>query len=1559
MSALELDKRKWQRASRVLHQSEIDDAYELISTLDYFGGKIANMGEPAKIFVDIEFVINEETFNVLGFLDTGNTFMNCIDFETCKKLGFSQVDLIPSHKKAVKQAGKGSTIEILGVLPYNNSDGFKFKNLDKIFPLQEIYVLKGLEQEFNISLKFMRKNDFDISLTQSSLIHKPKQHKWSYVPLVSSTDTNSIMCSTISPILPLKGVKLQPHETMIVKADKNFDNSLFAPRRVAFQKKDLTAFSSKSWQISSITIPDSKFPQYEIKNLATIPKIVYKNFNLGYICQIVKRKNHITTLSKEEQAFRIKTISSNVKIDPQFVDNYLQPIKDIIIDYSDVISWDGSPGQTTLGETNIHTGHAVPVFCPPRRMSPDVARIVKKQLDKWLEQKIIVRACNTGSRWNARLLIVPKRKIKGCEQEYRICCDLRHLNKLCIIDSAPFSPLSMQETFHMLGGAKVFSVLDLTQAFAAIPIRKDHQHKTAFIFQGQVFYYAKTCFGLASAPAALGKVLAKALANVPKSFCIWYMDDIVIFSKNPKDHLKHIIVVLKSILASGLRLRLDKCSFFQTCLQFLGHLITTEGYGIIKAYTSAILKWPMIKSKYDTQAFLGSSNYYAPFIKHYATMAKPLYAVLKKPGKDKEILKFEEEEAKLIWQAMTLLKKALTSTPILAFADFEPGASEFILDTDFSQLHYTIGAVLSQEQPPGSGKERVIAYAAKMLRPSQHSYSSYKGEMYAVIYFLEKFRYFLQLRHFCLRCDCESLKWLRSQHDHPTGMILKWIQILARNDFSVVHRPRKDHTNADSLSRCPTEEVVSESEDEGALAKIDTLTKAKPTIYNCPYCPEIATSMNYLDFHIANSHSFRKKLAYSDWKKLRNSQDISLQAAFSANPLVTEQSATPAMLKTPLTASANNDNSITYSNEQWAKFQRADPPLRLAMDVLSNKPISEPLGHSAQTFVADGEIDEFGVLRYIMFELGETQPRKLAVVPFILQIPVLMYFHQKFGCTNANETIRKAKEFVFFKGMHNVHQAMLQRCTPCQRKSKPPPVNKFQLISHKYVEPWFCVAIDHVGPFTPEINGCKYLLTLKDLFSGWIEIFPVESTKSSITIQKLATEIFARYGVPAIILADNHSSFISKEFNDFCDSLGIFLKHPTATNARANFVERIHSDLKKKVNSKLRLDEESQPHRFTCQLCNKPFPSKAKLSSHLNTHDLTTISEAINSPAPEILKQIKLELEDKRHTDWVAALPQVLWAMRIAVSNSRGASPFQIIFGKNPCTSLHLLYSTQINEAKFSKTPDYLMARSRRNEIAETFVKKHLKTHIIKNRKFYQEYVRTFEKNDLVYLFTPVQNKDLSEKLDTPWTGPWKVEKRLASTTYKVVAIPNRFTGYYKPMIIQVDRLKKFVEPEPAVTPPPGFRQVINWLETDPKVPQFRDPEPNFETIASKDPEIPQAETEPNLMSYPWQSTQEDTTTLYPPLPEGAEPTSIPFQNHPKPAKPRPKKKLAKTFSGIPSPRITRSKTKATATGESLKIGSIAEVNGVSNTKDDVGTYFIDDTTYDDSTHYDNFMYER
>ena len=125
------------------------------------------------------------------------------------------------------------------------------------------------------------------------------------------------------------------------------------------------------------------------------------------------------------------------------------------------------------------------------------------------------------------------------------------------------------------------------------------------------------------------------------------------------------------------------------------------------------------------------------------------------------------------------------------------------------------------------------------------------------------------------------------------------------------------------------------------------------------------------------------------------------------------------------------------------------------------------------------------------------------------------------------------------------------------------------------------------------------------------------------------------------------------------------------------------------------------------------------------------------------------------------------------------------------------------------------MARTRRNELAQVFAKENLRSNIERKRQFYVDIERTFQPGDLVSLFTPVYNPEASEKLDSFWTGPWKILSRIAPTTYTVENVVADQNKPQKTHIVQVDRLKKYFEEDQPVTPPLNF-----------------DPNPNKENFA-------------------------------------------------------------------------------------------------------------------------------
>ena len=156
-------------------------------------------------------------------------------------------------------------------------------------------------------------------------------------------------------------------------------------------------------------------------------------------------------------------------------------------------------------------------------------------------------------------------------------------------------------------------------------------------------------------------------------------------------------------------------------------------------------------------------------------------------------------------EAFRKLKRSLSQAPILAFPDF---TKTFVLDTDAS--NDGIGAVLSQED---NGRERVIAYASRVLSKAERRYCVTRRELLAVVKFLQHFRPYLLGRHFIVRTDHGSLTWLRN-FKNPENQLARWLEQLQEYDFDIVHRPGHKHGNADALSRVPCKQCGRESHAE-------------------------------------------------------------------------------------------------------------------------------------------------------------------------------------------------------------------------------------------------------------------------------------------------------------------------------------------------------------------------------------------------------------------------------------------------------------------------------------------------------------------------------------------------------------------------------------------------------------------------------------------------------------------------------------------------------------------------------------------------------------------------
>ena len=221
-------------------------------------------------------------------------------------------------------------------------------------------------------------------------------------------------------------------------------------------------------------------------------------------------------------------------------------------------------------------------------------------------------------------------------------------------------------------------------------------------------------FGLCNAPATFQRLMDCVLAGLPWSSCLVHIDDAIIIGRSFEEHLHHLQQVLDRLKSAGLKITPQKCHFLQHEVSFLGHIVSTRGVSPDPSKTSKIREWPTPTSVQEVQPFLGLANYYRPFTKDFATIAKPLHQTT-------------EQKKPFNWtseceQAFVKLKNFLTTAPILALPDWN---KPFIMDTDASETG--IGAVLCQCDSDGT--EHVIAYASRLLTKPERNYCVTRKEL--------------------------------------------------------------------------------------------------------------------------------------------------------------------------------------------------------------------------------------------------------------------------------------------------------------------------------------------------------------------------------------------------------------------------------------------------------------------------------------------------------------------------------------------------------------------------------------------------------------------------------------------------------------------------------------------------------------------------------------------------------------------------------------------------------------------------------------------------------------
>ncbi|GJV51472.1 putative nucleotidyltransferase, ribonuclease H [Tanacetum coccineum] len=413
---------------------------------------------------------------------------------------------------------------------------------------------------------------------------------------------------------------------------------------------------------------------------------------------------------------------------------------------------------------------AAPVARAPYRLAPSEMKELSEQL-KELSDKGFIRP--SSSPWGAPVLFVKKK-----DGSFRMCIDYRELNKLTVKNRYPLPRID--DLFDQLQGSSVYSKIDLRSGYHQLRVREEDIPKTAFRTRYGHYEFQVMPFGLTNAPAVFMDLMNRVCKPYLDKFVIVFIDDILIYSKNKQEHEEHLKIILELLKKEELYAKFSKCEFWIPKVQFLGHVIDSEGIHVDPAKIESIKDWTSPKSPTEIRQFLGLAGYYRRFIEGFSKIAKPMTKLTQKK------VKFEwgdKQEA-----AFQLLKQKLCSAPILALPE---GSEDFIAYCDASKKG--LGAVLMQ-------REKVISYASRQLKIHEKNYTTHDLELGAVVFALKIWRHYLYGTKCTVFTDHKSLQHILDQKELNMRQ-RRWLELLSDYDCDIRYHPGKANVVADALSR--------------------------------------------------------------------------------------------------------------------------------------------------------------------------------------------------------------------------------------------------------------------------------------------------------------------------------------------------------------------------------------------------------------------------------------------------------------------------------------------------------------------------------------------------------------------------------------------------------------------------------------------------------------------------------------------------------------------------------------------------------------------------------------
>ena len=454
----------------------------------------------------------------------------------------------------------------------------------------------------------------------------------------------------------------------------------------------------------------------------------------------------------------IKSLGGELVVEKQALDALLAKYQDV---FPEGLPPGMPPDRNVVHPITLEP-NAKPSYRPMYRLSPEEKAECETQVKDLLDKGLIQPS---SSPWGSPILFVPKPNGK-----LRMCCDFRMLNKATIKNKFPLPRID--DLLDVLHGKKVFSSLDLQSGYWQIALRPEDMKKTAFNTHFGHFEYKVMCFGLSNAPATFQSLMNDIFRDYLGKFVVVYLDDILIYSDTPEQHMKHLELVLKRLREHKLYAQMAKCDFGLSELKFLGHIVGAAGISPDPDKVKVVHDWPEPANAAELRSFLGLAQYFRKFIQGYAQAVCCLYDLLKTNA----VFSFQDKHR----AAVEAVKYALTHAPVLKMPDY---SKPFEIWSDAST--HGIGAVLMQDGHP-------VSYESRKLSSAEYNYTTTEQELLAVVHALKTFRPYIQSSFTTnIFTDHRALEWLLTKQE-VSRREARWLEEISRYNLKLSYIPGRN-----------------------------------------------------------------------------------------------------------------------------------------------------------------------------------------------------------------------------------------------------------------------------------------------------------------------------------------------------------------------------------------------------------------------------------------------------------------------------------------------------------------------------------------------------------------------------------------------------------------------------------------------------------------------------------------------------------------------------------------------------------------------------------------------